>query len=607
MDDEAPRTSPPGGSGTRRAFADDEVVAGRYRVVRFIARGGMGEVYEVEDVELRIRVALKTIRVELVDDEAVLERFRGELALARRVTHPNVSRLFDLGFHDTPRGRIAFLTMELLAGESLRERIRRGRMDVQEALPIVEQMAAGLAAAHAFGIVHRDFKSDNVMLVPSPSGGARVVITDFGLARSIESTTLPTISGELKGTPAYMAPEQLTNGPITAAVDVYALGVVMYEMMTATLPFAGGNAMAVAVKRLTERPQSPRKVVATLDVRWERAIMRCLEREPNARFTDVGELVRALGAALPPPPRRGRLAIGALAIAALVVAGGLGLRHLQRARQASRAAANGERRALAVLGLRNLSERVDAAWLGTALPELLAAELTAEGAVRRVPDDNVTRARRELALPDGALPPPEALQRLGAILETDWVLTGTYLATGDGRVRVDVTLDDTRSGRPIAVASETGSESALLELVAVVGEELRRRLGLTSLSAADRQIARATLPRDPAAARAYAEALARLRAFDSRGAVPLLERVTAAEPDFPLAHAALADAWRRLGRQADEEREARLAHDHAGGLPRPEQLAVEASLRVAERKWPRALELYHALYDFYPGSLDYGL
>jgi serine/threonine protein kinase len=344
MDDEAPRTSPPGGSGTRRAFADDEVVAGRYRVVRFIARGGMGEVYEVEDGELRIRVALKTIRVELVDDEAVLERFRGELALARRVTHPNVSRLFDLGFHDTPRGRIAFLTMELLAGESLRERIRRGRLEVQEALPIVEQMAAGLAAAHAYGIVHRDFKSDNVMLVPSPSGAARVVITDFGLARSIESTTLPTISGELKGTPAYMAPEQLSNGPITAAVDVYALGVVMYEMMTATLPFAGGNAMAVAVKRLTERPQSPRKVVATLDVRWERAIMRCLEREPDARFADVGEIVRALSAAVPPAPsRRGRIAIGALALAALVVIGGVGLRHMQRGSEQRTARARGAR------------------------------------------------------------------------------------------------------------------------------------------------------------------------------------------------------------------------------------------------------------------------
>ncbi len=609
-DDEAPRASPgASGSGARRTFADDEVVADRYRVVRFIARGGMGEVYEVEDTELHVRVALKTIRVELVDDEAVLARFRGELALARRVTHPNVCRLFDLSFHETPRGRIAFLTMELLAGESLRERIKRGRLEANEALPIVEQLAAGLAAAHAFGIVHRDFKSDNVMLVPPTAGPARVVVTDFGLARTVESTTLPTISGELKGTPAYMAPEQLTNGPIGGAVDIYALGVVMYEMMTGALPFGGGNAMAVAVKRLTEKPQSPRRLVTTLDVRWERAIMRCLEREPNARFADIGRIVPALTSAMPIAPPRRRLATAALVLAAIVgvVGGGLVLRRIRHARHAAPVAATTGRRAVAVLGLRNLSGHADAAWLGTALPELLAAELTAEGAVRRVPDENVARARRDLDLGAATMPSTESLQKLAAMLDADYVLAGTYLAAGDGRVRLDVTLQDTRSGQPIVVVSETGSEATLLDLVAAVGERLRVGLGLRSLSEADRQVARATLPNDPAAARAYAEGLARLRGFDPLGAVSLLQRVTAIEPDFPLAHAALADAWRRLGRQADQQREAKLARDHAGSLPRPEQLAVEADLRVAERQWPRALELYHGLYDFYPGSLDYGL
>jgi eukaryotic-like serine/threonine-protein kinase len=609
-DDEASRASPSGGgSGARRTFGDDEIVAGRYRVVRFIARGGMGEVYEVEDTELRLRVALKTIRVELVDDEAVLERFRGELALARRVTHPNVSRLFDLSFHETPRGRIAFLTMELLDGGSLRDRIRRGRLEIAEALPIVEQMAAGLAAAHSFGIVHRDFKSDNVMLVPTASGSVRVVITDFGLARSIESPTLPTVSGELKGTPAYMAPEQLTNGPITAAVDIYALGVVLYEMMTGALPFAGGNAMAVAVKRLTEKPQSPRTLVPALDVRWERAILRCLQGEPNARFADPSALVSALEAELPPvPPRRRRLALALAALALAVVAGGgLALWHGHRAARAPHVAAHGGPRALAVLGLRNSSGRTDAAWMGTALPELLAAEITTDGTVRRVPDDDVARARRDLELPDGALPPAASLQRLGAMLDTDYVLAGTYLAGGDGRVRLDVTLQDTRGGQPLIAISETGSEATLLDLVATVGERLRRRLGLTSLSVADRRLARATLPNDATAARAYAEGLARLRGFDALGAVSLLQRVTAAEPGFPLAHEALAEAWRRLGRQADEEREAKLARDDAGSLPRPEQLAVEANWRVAERQWPRALELYHGLYDFYPDSLDYGL
>jgi eukaryotic-like serine/threonine-protein kinase len=611
-DDEASRTTPPApgvGSGARRTFADDELIAGRYRAVRFIARGGMGEVYEVEDTELHTRVALKTIRVDLVDDEAVLERFRSELGLARRVTHANVCRLFDLGFHDTPRGRITFLTMELLDGESLRQRIRRGRLEVKEALPIVEQMVAGLAAAHAFGIVHRDFKSDNVMLVPSPSGPARVVITDFGLARNVEGATLPTISGELKGTPAYMAPEQLTNGRITAAVDLYALGVVLYEMMTATLPFSGGNAMAVAVKRLTERPQSPRRLVPALDVRWERAILRCLEREPTARFANVAELVPALVGDVPVRRPRWHWTLGALALAAVVAAvtGGLALRRAHRPVAAARGAVAGERRALAVLGLRNLTSGSDVAWLGTALPELLAAEVTAEDTLRRVPDENVARARRDLQLSDGAVPAPELARRLGNMLDADYVLSGAYLAAGDGRVRLDLTLQDARDGQTLAAVSETGSKAALLDLVAAAGEQLRHGLGLPGLSAADREVARASLPTDPTAARAYAEGLARLRSFDPLGALAPLQRVAEAEPNFPLAHAALAEASRRLGRQTDEEREAKLAWEHAAGLPRPEQLVVEANLRVAERQWPRALELYHALYDFYPGSLDYGL
>src|SRR5215470_11943720 len=162
------------------AFAVGERIAQRYRVIRFIARGGMGEVYEVEDGELQARVALKTIRSELAEDGTVLERFKSEISLARRVTHTNVCRLFDLGFHDGPRGRVTFLTMELLEGESLKQRLRRGgRMTPREARPLVEQLVAGLAAAHGYGIVHRDFKCDNVMLVPSPDGPTRAVITDF--------------------------------------------------------------------------------------------------------------------------------------------------------------------------------------------------------------------------------------------------------------------------------------------------------------------------------------------------------------------------------------------------------------------------------------------
>src|SRR5262249_53695860 len=155
--------------------------------------GGMGEVYEAEDMVLRELVALKTIRPDVADDDLIIDRFKREILLARKVTHANVCRIFDLGLHDSPgRPRQTFLTMELISGRTLAERVRMGRpFTVEEARPILEQMAAALDAAHREGIVHRDFKSGNVML----SDSGRAVVTDFGLARGAEGDPFATQGG----------------------------------------------------------------------------------------------------------------------------------------------------------------------------------------------------------------------------------------------------------------------------------------------------------------------------------------------------------------------------------------------------------------------------
>jgi serine/threonine protein kinase len=249
------------------------------------------------------KVALKTIRPELADHPEVLERFKREIHLARKVTHPSVCRIFDLGYHADSTGRkLSFFTMELLYGETLADRIGRlGRMTAAEALPIVEQMAAGLQAAHDEGIVHRDFKSSNVLLIPAPEGSEtpfRAKITDFGLARAVErtETMFSTITGSaaLVGTPAYMAPEQVEGLEITAQADIYALGVVMFEMVTGTLPFSGPSPSAVAVKRLTEPPPSPKVRVPYLDPRWDRVILGCMEKIPADRYASAMEVSTAL-------------------------------------------------------------------------------------------------------------------------------------------------------------------------------------------------------------------------------------------------------------------------------------------------------------------------
>ena len=311
-------------------FADGIVVAERYRIVRLLARGGMGEVYEAEDGQLGGSVAIKTVRPELARTGPARERFRREMKLARRVTHPGICRIFDLGVHAPESGEpVLFLTMELLAGETLTDRLRHaGRLDEATARPLVQQMVDALQAAHDAGVIHRDFKSSNVMLVPRPEG-ERVVVTDFGIARSTlldgAGDASLTATGALIGSPAYMAPEQVEGRAPSAAVDVYALGVVMYEMLTGVLPFHDDTPMSAAVRRLTELPLPPRRHVRGLARTWERVILRCLERAPADRFARVADVTRALGgeaiAAGPRQRRRRRRAVLTVCCGVLLLVG----------------------------------------------------------------------------------------------------------------------------------------------------------------------------------------------------------------------------------------------------------------------------------------------
>jgi hypothetical protein len=293
-------------------FNHGDKLAGRYQVVRFIARGGMGEVYEAEDLILNTRIALKTLAATVSDDPQAIRRLKLEVNLARRITHPNVCRIFDIGIHD-PGGKgggILFITMELIAGDSLGHRLRQlGPMTAEAAYPIVEAMVAALGAAHKAGIIHRDFKSDNVMIAPPlhEGGPPRVVVMDFGLARA-SVPGLPSISTtfdsrSLVGTLAYMAPEQVQGKQVTAQTDIYALGVTMYEMTTGELPFVAESAIEAASLRLGVDPKAPSEIARGLDPRLEAVILKCLAREPEHRFTVVEEVASALRRTMPQMPR----------------------------------------------------------------------------------------------------------------------------------------------------------------------------------------------------------------------------------------------------------------------------------------------------------------
>jgi len=312
--------------GSPRLFDAGQLIASRYRVIDLIARGGMGEVHEVEDLELGVRLAVKTIRAERLHQGDGVERLKREMLAARRVSHANVVRLHDVGFHVLADQReVAFITMDLLRGETLYAFLRRrGPLPTAEAAPLVAQLAAALDAAHAADVVHRDFKSQNVILLAGRDGLPRAVVTDFGLAEpgaDLDGHSTATV--EFIGTPAYMAPEQISRRTaITRAADIYALGVVMFEMVTGRLPWTGPTALATAVRRLDEPPPSPRQHVPELPDPWEWTIRRCLERDPAARFASAGAVIAALdGAAARPRRGRARARIAVAALGGIVIAG----------------------------------------------------------------------------------------------------------------------------------------------------------------------------------------------------------------------------------------------------------------------------------------------
>jgi tetratricopeptide (TPR) repeat protein/tRNA A-37 threonylcarbamoyl transferase component Bud32/TolB-like protein len=638
----------PPGTPITAAFQPTQLLAGRFKIIRFVARGGMGEVYEAEDEELHERVAVKTARFENQQTTHDIERFRREIQLARKVTHPNVCRTFDVFRHglpsaDTPQTRVLIVSMEWLAGETLDKRIRGGgRFSAAKALPLIEQLCAGLGAAHQVGVVHRDFKSSNVMLVRSPAGPGssekgrsettRAVITDFGLAHALEyeGGTL-TRFGDIVGTPAYMAPEQIDGGAITPATDVYALGVVIYEMLTGLLPFSADTPLATAMKRLNHSAPSPRVHVPDLDPKWETVVARCLERAPEDRFASTedvakvlrGEPVSASGSAATPSTaiaakwfERWRVPT---ALAAMVLAlAGIGvfeLRHrasenaLEKTKAAALLPSSGARRAIAVLGFQNLSGRKDADSLGDILTDSLWSQLDT-GQVRFIPPEQVDEMKQNLGMGNVAnILTKDQIAAIRKFLGADIVVTGAYTVTGATdhlSVQWNIHLLNAEDGESLGSVAQSGAESDLNALVVHSGRLVRRQLGIT-LSAAEEARMDASLSSNADAMRDFSEAREKLRAFDVLDATKLLEKSVEADPQFAQAHSALAESWDALGFESKAAEEAKKALDAAKSLSSEARARANGQYYAAMRDWPKAIQQYAQLWAEYRDEPEYGL
>ena len=591
-------------------FRPGEVVAERFRIVRYLARGGMGELYEAEDLELHERVALKTILPKIAVDERLVHRFKREVHLARQVTHPNVCRIFDV-YHHKPlaaaaSGQGLLLAMELLHGESLADRLRReGRLSPAEALPLVRQMAYGLAAAHRVGVVHRDFKSQNVMLVmPTPSQQeVRAVITDFGLAQhtSQEDRTSLSMSdaGEISGTPAYMAPEQVEGGPVTSAADIYALGVVMYEMVTGVWPFVGNTPLQTAIKRLQQPAPTPRIHLPDLDARWEAVILRCLERDPANRFTSTSEVVAALegepsqvGAVV--RSRRWKwIALGVAGMLVLAVATGV---LLFRSRPAPVLSATD------TVVVADFANSTGDAVFDDTLKHGLAVSLEQSPFWTLLPDRRVRDTLKLMGRSADERLTSELALDLCQRAQSKAVIAGSIASLGSqyvlGLDALNCQTDESLARQQVQAARKEDVLAALDQAVS----KLRKQLGesLATIQKYDTPISEATTPSLEALKAHSLGRKTRLLKGDS-ASIPLFRRAIELDPNFAMAYLSLGTSFLNL-RQYDHTRESiRKAYELRSHVSEYEKLNISASYHAfVTGELEKAIQVYEQWSQAYP-------
>jgi serine/threonine protein kinase/tetratricopeptide (TPR) repeat protein len=576
-----------------------EVLAGRFRVVRFIAKGGMGEVYEAEDLELHENVAIKTLLPSISSDPVAIEQFKHEIQLSRKVTHSNVCRIFDLVHDPRPSGSVTFLTMELLNGITLAAYLEKiGIVPLEEALSLARQMAEGLDTAHRAGIIHQDFKSGNVILIDADDvEQRRAVITDFGLAYNSRATGRS--AGQYGGTPAYMAPEQIEGRPLSVATDVYAFGVVLYELVTGRLPYNAASAQELLSKKLSQVPILPTRYAPELPARVENTILRCLARFPRDRYKSTLDVMAVL------EPSRSRWKLLATASLLLIALGSYGGFEWRKAH------AMFTDPTVAVVGFRNDTGNSNYDWLATQLSENLTASVGGSKGVRAVPTDEVASVKTELSVGQSQSLEHEDLSGVRQALGANYLLLGSYAVENgpeEPNLNLDIRLQDSQ-GKITADVHKKGKEAEYGKLLADAASQIRDKLGASRLSDTQMDELQNLYPSDPEASRLYFQALDKLRSFDPPAALALLKEATKRDRDNVAIHGALADAWTLLRHDPEAAQEADTAAKLAERASLPQEYVVLTQARAAEmnKQWDSAIDSYKSLFRLFPRNLTYGL
>ncbi|MFZ0228320.1 MAG: protein kinase, partial [Mycobacterium sp.] len=591
-----------------------------------IGAGGMGMVFRASDEQLERDVAIKVLPPGMLADEAARKRFRREALTLAKLNHPNIGTVHEFGSQD----EVDFLVMEYVGGVAIDAKLVVGPLPQKEVLKLGFQLADGLANAHEHGVIHRDLKPANLRL----TADHRLKILDFGLAQFVNRdvdlgiTASISQSNQVTGTIPYMSPEQLRGELVDERSDIWAAGAVLYELSTGKRPFPFQQVPLLIDAILNKPPDLPSAVNPKISPGLEMAILKCLDKDPERRYQSARELRVDLdrmtmpisgvtaGPILVPETKAEKLHAPTkpkpfLVLAAMILMLAAGAAsyfyfHPREPRPVAGKPLN-RRRTVAVLNFKNSTSRSEAAWLSTALPEMLTTELGAGEQLRTITGDEVAQMKMGLALPDSDVLSASALSQIGKTLGADLVVLGSYVDLSGGKLRVDFHLHDVAAGETLISVKETGDESNLFDLVSRAGSQLREKCNAGQMNSADQAAVRAALPSTPEASKYYAEGLARLRVNDAMAARDLLQKAVEADPNLALAHSALAAAWALLGYDEKARLSAKSAYDLSGALSREDRLLIEARYREMSKEWDNAAGNYRTLFGFFPDNLEYGL
>jgi len=609
--------APPAEVAVSSAILQPGVTLGdRYRIEEGLGLGGMGAVYRAIDLELDRVVALKVIRPHLADDPSVLQRFKQEIILAREVTHRNVVRIFDIG----QAGDTRFISMEYVDGIDLLGLLKeRGVLPAEEAIEIIEQVCLALEAAHQQGVVHRDLKPANIMI----DSDGRVVVMDFGIARSLEVSGM-TQTGSLIGTPDYMSPEQVKGEPVDSRSDIFALGIIFYQLLTGEIPYKGETPMAAMYTRTQERAAPVRDLNPDLPGFLGDVVHRCLEIPVHKRYQSAREILQDLAVwrggsthMTTGPTMRGLMstttvarnrlrfvAIGAVAavLVAVVTAGVFWFRGRTPAAEGEGAAAvvPTEVVSLAILPFQNASDDAELSWLGPGLAEMLRTDVGQTASLRTVSSDRLHQVLKDLRIvPDTSLD-EVTLRRVAEFTNADTVVWGQFIKFGE-QIRIDATVRDFERHRTATLKAEAANEQQLLRVVQELAQGVRDNLAL-SRNAVREAEHQAFIPSASSmvALRHYTEGLELMRQGNNLDAVTAFETAVEGDPEFALAHSKLAQAYLFLGRGQKAEDSSRQAVELAADLPDQERYLILAGHARVENDFDAGIDAYQNLLDTRP-------